>query len=207
MIIEQHNPLAVHFFNYYSRLMVKWYFRDLRYHSAAAIPKGPLLVLANHFSWWDGFLTVVHNQRYFKRKFHVLMLEDQLSRRRFLAKAGAFSIRKGSRSAINSLNYAAEILNNPDNMLLMFPQGSIQSHHQQHFTFEKGIEFIIKRCKVPPSLLFLAHLIDYHAGKKPVVHVYSSLLQNANQSASSLENHYNDFFKEAITKHLKEFEP
>ncbi len=207
MIAEKHNPLVVNFFNHYSRWMIKWHFRELRYHSPMPAPKGPLLVIANHFSWWDGFFTVTHNHRHFQKTFHVMMLEDQLKKRKWLAKAGAFSIRKGNRSAIHSLKYAAQILTDPSNMLLMFPQGSIQSHHQHQFSFEKGIEKILNQSKNPPALLFLAHLIDYHAQRKPVAHVYASSPNQTTYGDSTLESCYNDFFNSSLDKHLKHFRP
>jgi hypothetical protein len=52
------------------------------------------------------------------------MPEEQLATRMFLNKAGAFSIKPGSRSAIESLNYASSLLYEPENLVVVFPQGT-----------------------------------------------------------------------------------
>ncbi len=70
------------------------------------------------------------NNLVFKRKMHVMMLEEELHKRSFLRKLGAFSIRKNSLSALHSLKYATKILSKPKNLLLLFPQGSFQSAHR-----------------------------------------------------------------------------
>ncbi len=76
------------------------------------------------------------------------MLEEQLRKHMYLNKAGGFSVRKGSRSIVESLGYTAELLNDKNNLVLMFPQGRIESMHKQDFVFEKGIEYVLKKATV-----------------------------------------------------------
>lgn len=200
MIKARHTPIYVRFFNWYSRRMIKRHFHELRFHDQPSVTDKPLLIIANHFSWWDGFLVVHYNQLLFKKKFHVMMLEEQLSRRMFLNKAGAFSIRKNSRSSIDSLKYAGEILSSSENMLLMFPQGEIQSQHLCRFSFQKGLNAIFKTASSDPEVLFLANLTEYYSEKKPSLDVYFRKIKLADKSSSNLEQEYNRFFQECLEK-------
>ena len=72
------------------------------------------------------------------------MLEEQLKKNWFFQYTGGYSIKKSTRSVVESLNYTAELLENNKNLVLMFPQGKIQSMHRSEFVFEKGIERILK---------------------------------------------------------------
>ncbi|MBY0427423.1 MAG: hypothetical protein K2Q22_17440, partial [Cytophagales bacterium] len=61
-------------------------------------PKRSLLVLGNHFSWWDPFL-IAYLCIPFRKQHHVMMLEEELAIRKALTYAGAFGInRKDGRS-------------------------------------------------------------------------------------------------------------
>ncbi|MGM0648794.1 MAG: lysophospholipid acyltransferase family protein [Bacteroidota bacterium] len=204
MLQSRHIPLFVRFFNYYSRFMIRRHFRQVRYHDEVPTSQKPLLVIANHFSWWDGFFVVDYNHRFLHRKFHVMMLEEQLSRRSFLNKAGAFSIKKGGRNTIESLQYAATIMDNPKNLLLMFPQGEIQSQHQCRFHFEKGVSTIINNTKTHPDILFMAHLTEYYSSSKPSLDVYNRLNSKSFTNIRDLENAYTAFFSESIERQKPE---
>jgi hypothetical protein len=69
----------------------------------------PLLMIANHISWWDGFWAMYLNLKVFHKKFYFMMLEDQLLKFRFFQWTGGFSIKKKSREMIESLTYASKI--------------------------------------------------------------------------------------------------
>ena len=126
------------------------------------------------------------------------MLEEQLKNRMFLNKAGAFSIKKNSRNIVESLKYASEILSNDHHLLLMFPQGEIQSQHITTFSFEKGIETIYKKADKPFHILFTANLIEYYSKRKPSLDVYFKLLDEAFVNTSQLQEAYNTFFAACI---------
>jgi 1-acyl-sn-glycerol-3-phosphate acyltransferase len=200
MIKARHIPFFVRFFNWYSRRMMKSHFREIRYHDKPAHIKKAVLVISNHFSWWDGFFIVHYNNIFFKKKFHVMMLEDQLSNRLFLNKAGAFSIKKNSRSALKSLQYAGQLLSHSANLLLMFPQGEIQSQHNCNFRFEKGIESILKYSSDAPEILFVANLTEYYSHKKPSLDVYFRIFDKPFESSEQLQHAYNSFFQDCLNR-------
>ncbi len=198
MIEARHIPLHVRFFNWYSRRMIKRHFRGIRFHNRPAATDKPLLIIGNHFSWWDGFLVVYYNLLFFKKKFHVMMLEEQLSRRMFLNKAGAFSIKKNSRSSIQSLQYAGKIISNPENLLLMFPQGEIQSQHLCSFKFGKGLDIILNNAAGNHELFFLANLTEYYSDKKPSLDAWFKKVNIQGKDSKMLESEYNKFYNECV---------
>ena len=123
MIRARHIPFWLKFFNFYSNYMIKRHFHEVKIYGDTEQKDHAVMIIGNHFSWWDGFFVYYLNRMRFNKRFHVMMLEEQLSGRSFLNKAGAFSIRKNARSLIESLDYAASLLESPENLLLMFPQG------------------------------------------------------------------------------------
>ena len=125
------------------------------------------------------------------------MLEEQLEKRMFLNKAGAFSIRRGSRSAIDSIKYSAEILKDRDNLLCLFPQGEIQTHYKFPVRFEKGWFKIIERLENPVRIVFLANIIDYFSNRKP------SLFQYVKDFDGTSGNSSPGVIEEAFNEHLE----
>jgi len=126
------------------------------------------------------------------------MLEEQLKSRKFLSKAGAFSIKKNQPSSIKTLRYAKKILKNPDNLLLMYPQGKIRSQTDHPVKFEDGGEFLLHDGKI--ILKMVVVLIDYFSHKKPCLSIYIKELNSDDLKNQRLEDHFNLFFSECIKK-------
>jgi len=156
-----------------------------------------VLLIGNHFSWWDGFIGNYLSYRYFKKKFHVMMLREQLAKRMFLNKAGAFSVEKSSRSAVESILYSAEILSGTNNVLMMFPQGSIESLYHRDFEFARGIERILEKCDPKPEIVFNINLVDYFSRPSPTLFIRTRSYQG-DLSAKEIESAFNRFHLECI---------
>ncbi len=109
IIKSRHRLFFTWFFRIYSIQMIRWHFRKVTINGEFQDRGLPVMLIGNHFSWWDGFIANFLNIKVFHRKFHVMMLEEQLNSRRFLNKAGAYSIKKGSRSVIESMQYTVEL--------------------------------------------------------------------------------------------------
>jgi 1-acyl-sn-glycerol-3-phosphate acyltransferase len=162
----------------------------------------PILLICNHMSWWDGIWTLHLNQQLYHRKYHFMMLEEQLRKNWFFKYTGGFSISKNSKSIVETLNYTAELLSNKQNMVLLFPQGEIGSMHDTNFIFEKGVEKILQRTKNPVQVIFVANVIDYHSNVKPTLHEYLSDY-SGNFSVAEIQNEYNRFYKNCIANQIK----
>ena len=87
-----------------------------------------------------------------------MMLEEQLNKYAFFKKTGGYSVKKGNRSILESIQYTAEILKDAGNAVLIFPQGEIQSVYESTFKFEKGLEKIMEKVdnKIHPSTILAA---------------------------------------------------
>lgn len=197
MIPAKHTRFHTAFFEVYTRFMLRRHFHRVRMHHEAGV-EGPLLVIANHFSWWDGFIIFELNRRYLQRKFHVMMLEEQLQKNSFLRNIGAFSINRNSRSILDSMVYADHILQKKENLLLFFPQGEFQTMHLNHLKFNKGIHRLLRNMPEKSNLLMVCNLIDYFEHKKPVLSVYTRVLQTPLQEDP--EQLYNAFLHECISR-------
>lgn len=188
----------------YTRLGLKRNFQSVRIFGDTEQYDKALLIISNHFSWWDGFFIYYLNDRVFKKRFHVMMLEDQLKRNMILNKVGAFSVQKNSRSILESLKYARQILDaDPGNMLLFYPQGEIQSLYTRPLHFEKGIESVMKGVSDKVDICFVVCLVDYFSFKKPGLSLHLKKFNPPNPfSVNDLERGFNEYMEEAIaTQH------
>lgn len=162
-------------------------------------PDRAVLILGNHFSWWDGFFLSHLNYLFFHKKFHVMMLEEQLREHTYLRLAGAFSMNKKGKKLIECLNYTSQLLENPENIVVIFPQGKIESMHITHVRFEKGIKRIIDNCRKEIQVIFSVALIDYTSQRKPALQLYlKEFTYKYSYSLQDLEAGFNHHYKEAL---------
>ncbi|PSR05660.1 MAG: hypothetical protein BRD49_04415 [Bacteroidetes bacterium SW_10_40_5] len=183
---------------FYTNLSIKRHFSGLYVNQNPTLnPDKSVLLIGNHFSWWDGFVPYYVNKQVFKRYFYIMMLEEELTSRRLLRNAGAFSIKKQSRDAINSINYAASVLQQPQNLLVFYPEGSIGSMHQEQLHFQPGLERIVRKSQATAQALLVVMLVDYYAHPKPQIYFYMQHLEHIPDSAEAIEAHYNKFYWDA----------
>lgn len=201
MIKAKHHWLIAPFFDFYTLFQVNRHFRRMVTDISSSDNGLPLFVIANHMSWWDGFWINYLNLKIFKRRFYFMMLEEQLRKHWFFRYAGGFSVKKGSRSAVESIAYAAQLLGDHRNMLVVFPQGVIQSSHTRDFRFEKGIESILKLASSDFQMLFVANLVDYYSSPTPSLYVHVAICEH--RTIDSIQQAYNLFYNNAIEKHLR----
>lgn len=194
MIKANHTYFGELFFKYYSKIKLEKHFHDIRFVGDIDDLNKAILIISNHFSWWDGFIQLQLNNRFFKRKFHVMMLEEQLNKFMILNKGGAFSVQKNSRDIINSLNYSVEILSKKENLLLMFPQGEIQSIYTDNYIFGTGLNYLLKNKKDDIQLIFNINLVDYFSESKPTLSIYfKKYIFESTSNLLEIEAAFNEF--------------
>jgi 1-acyl-sn-glycerol-3-phosphate acyltransferase len=201
MIPAKHTRLAQTLFRLYVPLIIKYQFRCFYIEESVEIdPERPLLILANHFSWWDGFTNYYLNLRYFGKQYYVMMLEEELQKRLFLRNIGAFSVKRGHKSLLDSLQYAVDLLQDPQNMLLIFPTGGLQSLYAGNFAFEKGTERMLKNA--PPNLqvVFSFILPEFGAYPRPALHAYLHSHEDWRADLPALEKAFNDAYQSVLAK-------
>ena len=106
----------------------------------------PLVLYANHSSWWDGLAAFEIGRA--ARLDHFLMMEEKQLKQLFLfRRLGAFSVvRENPRAGLRSINYAVEILKEkPNRALWIFPQGEILPNDARPLRFYQGLARIIEK--------------------------------------------------------------
>lgn len=143
MIFDARHALLTPLVHRYVRWKLSSAFRGL--WSLGALPRGdePLILYANHTSFWDGFVVhaLVHAAG---REGYAVMEEHNLARYRFLTRLGALSIRRGDRgSALETLRHCAKVLERPRAALLVFPQGRLE-RAAAPLRFERGLAVLAR---------------------------------------------------------------
>lgn len=200
MIKASHSKWAQLIFDVYLRVLFKKYFHRLEVTWNAVSPQenSSILLLANHFSWWDGFFWYYLNKVVWKKKFHIMMLEEQLKRYWFFRFLGAFSIRKNSRSVMESFAYASKLVADPNNLVLIFPQGEIQPLSIEKIKFERGIELLKTSDTYTTQTVFGYVHTEYGSNPKPTVRFF---LQEGNgKDVGEMEQAYQRFRKECTIR-------
>lgn len=202
MIKANHTKLWLIISKYHTKILISFFFGSVKYSGEYEEKGLPILMVANHFSFYDGFIQILLNFKIFKRRFHFMMLEKELRKNMQLTKLGACSISKGKRTSLESLAYAVEILQNKENLFLFFPQGKIESIYTREFTFEKGLlSYILENVKNDFQLVFNVNLINYGTRLRPDLCVYYETQHiNAETNAEDVERAFNRFAKTCFTK-------
>lgn len=129
---------------------------------------GGLIITPNHFSWWDGFFIDYTLSRFSKRKIYILMLEEQLKRYWFFQKVGAFSINPSNPKSIKTtFDYISEVVCDPQNVLLFYPQGEIEDFTKRPLKVKEGLKAILHMTHSKVNILPVAFKIKYGNTKKP----------------------------------------
>ncbi len=203
MIVQQRSVTATKMFAPYVNYRIRRAFKSFVYNTISIKPKHSILLLGNHFSWWDGFLAGKLTNDYLKHNFHIMMQEDHLQKRMLLKYVGGFSINRKSKEIIRSLNYAAGLLDHPDNLVCVFPQGELVSNHTENITIERGISHIIKKIKGDCQIIYYTALIDYFESLKPSVYLHlADCGTNHNFNEERLKQQINTHHRQALKNQL-----
>ncbi len=137
-----------------------WVRRD-----ALPLPRGGYVAVANHSSWWDGFVPYfLHRVADPKKAFAVLMSDVELRRFPFFRWAGAFSIDPSStRAARASIRYAGAEAERGAGVW-MFPQGTLGCG-EEWMAFTSGFVHAARWGGVP--IVPLAMRFAMRGGQRP----------------------------------------
>lgn len=129
----------------------------------------PIILAPNHSTWWDGFFVYLINKLIYKRKFYIMILEEQLSQYKFFTKLGGYSINQNSpKSIIESINYTTQIIDIEKNPLItIFPQGVLEPQFKRPFKFGRGIDKIIEKSNSKIAVLPLYIKTEFYKEQYP----------------------------------------
>ena len=201
MYLPRKSTIIYRFFSWYIQYIVHKDFEAFDYNNLELKPNSSILLLSNHFSWWDGFFIFYINKTLFKKNFHVLVNEENYKKVTFLKYLGAFAPAHKGKDIVDTLNYAGSLLDDPSNLVLVFPQGKLYSNHVKSITFEKGVMQIIKASKQEISIIFSTTLIDYFAKRKPTANTYLQKWETEEyMSLQLLKSAYNKHYEQSVSK-------
>jgi 1-acyl-sn-glycerol-3-phosphate acyltransferase len=119
----------------------------------------PLIVLANHPSWWDGVAFMLLPVRLFpERHIFIPMEAAALAKYRFMRRLGVFGIEPGPRGAVSFLRTAAEVLAAPRAMLWMNAPGRFQDVRERPVAIAPGVT---RLPEIAPEAVVLPLALDY----------------------------------------------
>ena len=122
-----------------------------------------------------------------------MVIEETVQKVSFFKYVGAFSVSKNSRDMLASLNSAAELLNDPENMVLIFPQGKLHSNFADEVNFEKGLSRIMEAAAGKFHTIAAATFIENLQYRKPMASVYLKALGDVNNmqdAQADYQQHY-----------------
>lgn len=150
MLAANKSPLFEKIFSLYNRNLLKRRFHSFQISGLDFLLNKtidlPLIIYCNHSSWWDGLVAFQISHETDLDSF-VMMEEKQLKDLSLFRRLGAFSVvRENPREALQSINYAAQILNkNTKSTLWIFPQGEIQPNDLRPLKFFNGLAKIVEK--------------------------------------------------------------
>lgn len=193
-------------FDVYNRNLIRRRFASFNVEGMeflrASDAKIPLLIYANHSSWWDG-LVMYRIFRLCALDGYVMMEEKQLKNLRLFRRLGAFSVvRENARQAAESCNYAAWLLKqNAARAVLIFPQGEIRPNEARPLKFFRGAAKIIEKtgdCATVPAALHY----EFSGNFKPEIFVKIGAAEIVRASENRGAKNLTERFEQRLTDRL-----
>lgn len=196
MIKAERKKWAIFIFDLYLKRLLKNHFSS--FVLINEIPEidnsKALVVIPNHFSWWDGFFVYHLMKLTVKKNVHIMMLEEQLRRYWFFQKIGCYSVNpQNPSSSVSSIKYSLELLSNPENSIVIFPQGEIEPYEKRPVTYQKGVETLCNKSQTGFDIIPIAFKIYYTNEKLPSILVRCGKLSTSDEvklNPSALENDF-----------------
>ena len=157
------SPAMCRFFAGVMRREMRRGFRAVRLLSPGlpALPEGaPLVVYANHPSWWDPALFIALAASLFDgRESYGPMEAAALERYRFMRRIGLFGIDPGTRAgAVRFLKVGERVLSAPGRMIWMTAQGRFADPRERPVELRPGLAHLMARV---PGAVALPLAVEY----------------------------------------------
>ncbi|HVT37419.1 MAG TPA: lysophospholipid acyltransferase family protein [Gemmatimonadaceae bacterium] len=144
------SPQLLRWFTWYSRRYVKRHFHSLRVSRSGPPPCAhglPLVIYSNHASWWDPLVGLVVTSAFFAdRTLFAPIDAAMLARYKMLGNLGFFGVaRDRAQGAIQFLRTAQAILESPQHLLAITPQGRFADVRERPARLEGGLGHLATR--------------------------------------------------------------
>jgi 1-acyl-sn-glycerol-3-phosphate acyltransferase len=120
---------------------------------------GPVVVFANHPSWWDGVAVMLLWKRLLgERDLYVPMDAEALGRYGFMRRLGVFGVEPGARGAAGFLRVAGEVLASPRHLLWINAPGRFSDARERPVPIAPGMS---RLPELAPGATFLPLALEY----------------------------------------------
>ena len=171
-------------------------------HIERARGGGPLVLYANHSSWWDG-LAAFEVGRACRLDHYVMMDERQLRRYKLFRKLGAFSVsREDGRAALRSVEYAARLLRETNAALWVFPQGETLPNDARPLRFHAGAARVIERAGAAVNAIPVAMRYEFLKEFRPEAFVRAGPARLVSVAGAAEAKHLTRDFEGELTRTL-----
>lgn len=174
-------------------------------------PEKPIIAFSNYTNWWDGLIVFHLTRQLRKKRFYCMLDEKQMNNYKFFKWLGTFSVDKNNPvRAAASVRYAIHLLERPETLLWLFPQGKICSPHEP-IKVETGTEYFASRAR-RAQLLPVAFGYTFRREDRPEVFIRfgNSFLSSECYEGRICEEiqHQSDFIQKAIRENdYRDFSP
>lgn len=160
--VAARSPLMVAFF---TRIMTQAMARD--FHAVRfsgelpEVPTGrPVVIYANHPSWWDPALFVVLTSRCFpERRGYGPIDVEALARYRFMSRIGLFGVESSGRwGGARFLRTSLRILDDPRSLLWITPEGRFVDPRERPVRLRPGLAHLARRGS---GAIFVPMAVEY----------------------------------------------
>jgi 1-acyl-sn-glycerol-3-phosphate acyltransferase len=120
----------------------------------------PMVVFANHPSWWDGVAFMLLAESVFPgRQMYAPMADEALARYRFMRRIGVFGVEAGTpRGALAFLRGAEQVLASPGGMLWVNAPGRFMDARERPVPIMRGLT---RLAELAPTTVFLPLAVEY----------------------------------------------
>jgi len=156
------SPFLVRWFCWYAVRYLGKHFHSLRVSRSSAAepnPAGPLVIYVNHASWWDPLVGAALARTFFsRRRVYTPIAAEALQRYKMFRQLGFFGVEPdSSRAAIRFLRTATNVLQQPDGLLWVTPQGRFADARERPAGLRPGLGHLATRVQAT----FLPLAIEY----------------------------------------------
>jgi hypothetical protein len=186
-------------------IFLKSRFSKIKINAIDIKPGHSHIVMCNHFSFLDGFLVYYLTSKIFsKKRLHIMVMKRQMEKNWWLKYIGCFSIDPGKRSIEETFAYTSALLAKPNNVVVIYPQGNMESIYIRHIEFGDGINQIVPHVKEKCQLLWSSNIMEYFESTKPSL--YYNLLDcgtNEDYNFEALKQKVNLHHRASIEKNFR----
>lgn len=158
-MLADRSPLVTRFFGKLFERDLKASFHAIRCSGPIPARSGPLVIFANHPSWWDGEIFAWLGTTMFPdRRSFVPIEAAMLERYRFFRKLGAFGVTPDYTGATTFLAVGEAVLGLEDGLLLVNAEGRFRDVRERPLQVAAGLAHLAKR---QPTARFISLAIEY----------------------------------------------